>query len=239
MAREKDLPVLCGLGRAHCAGDEAGRSRRAAAARDALGADGGGNPPRADRPDRREHQRAPLRGGHLRARRSAPTCTAAASVPSWCSRAATDARPRPRDARRGDQPAYLSADDVPADQVEKEREIIVAQAAADPKLQGKPKEVLVKASEGKLRKFLGEITLLGQPFVKDDKQVVGDVLKRANAKSPAFRALRSRRRHREEAGRLRRRGDGPGPGSLTPDRSRRLNRNPARAGFLIMAPRRR
>jgi elongation factor Ts len=79
-------------------------------------------------------------------------------------------------------PRYLSADDVPAEQVEKEREIIVAQAAADPKLQGKPKEVLVKASEGKLRKFLGEITLLGQPFVKDDKQLVGDVLKRANAK---------------------------------------------------------
>jgi elongation factor Ts len=79
-------------------------------------------------------------------------------------------------------PRYLSAEDVPVEQVEKEREIIVAQAAADPKLQGKPKEVLVKASEGKLRKFLGEITLLGQPFVKDDKQLVGDVLKRANAK---------------------------------------------------------
>jgi elongation factor Ts len=83
-------------------------------------------------------------------------------------------------------PQYLSAEDVPADQVEKEREIFVAQAATDPKLAGKPKDVLVKASEGKLRKFLGEITLLGQPFVKDDKQTVAQVLKGANAKVLRF-----------------------------------------------------
>jgi elongation factor Ts len=83
-------------------------------------------------------------------------------------------------------PQYLSAEEVPADQVEKEREIFVAQAATDPKLAGKPKEVLVKATEGKLRKYLGEITLLGQPFVKDDKQAVGEVLKRANAKVLRF-----------------------------------------------------
>jgi elongation factor Ts len=83
-------------------------------------------------------------------------------------------------------PQYLSAEEVPAEQVEKEREIVVAQAAADPKLAGKPKDVLVKASEGKLRKFLGEITLLGQPFVKDDKQTVAQVLKGANAKVLRF-----------------------------------------------------
>jgi elongation factor Ts len=83
-------------------------------------------------------------------------------------------------------PQYLSAEDVPAEQVEKEREIFVAQAATDPKLAGKPKEVLVKASEGKLRKFLGEITLLGQPFVKDDKQIVAQVLKSANARVLRF-----------------------------------------------------
>jgi elongation factor Ts len=83
-------------------------------------------------------------------------------------------------------PQFLSAEDVPADQVEKEREIFIAQAAADPKLQGKPKEVLVKATEGKLRKYLGEITLLGQPFVKDDKQSVAQVLKHANARVVRF-----------------------------------------------------
>ena len=83
-------------------------------------------------------------------------------------------------------PQYLAAEDVPADQVEKEREIFVAQAGSDPKLQGKPKEVLVKASEGKLRKYLGEITLLGQPFVKDDKQSVAQVLKQAGARVVRF-----------------------------------------------------
>ena len=79
-------------------------------------------------------------------------------------------------------PTYLASDDVPAEQVEKERAIFIAQAAADPKLAGKPQDVLVKATEGKLRKFLGEITLLGQPFVKDDKQTVAQVLKAAGAK---------------------------------------------------------
>jgi elongation factor Ts len=83
-------------------------------------------------------------------------------------------------------PQYLAAEDVPADQVEKEREIFIAQAASDPKLAGKPKEVLVKATEGKLRKYLGEITLLGQPFVKDDKQSVAQVLKGANARVLRF-----------------------------------------------------
>jgi elongation factor Ts len=83
-------------------------------------------------------------------------------------------------------PQFLAAEDVPADQVEKEREIFIAQAASDPKLAGKPKEVLVKATEGKLRKYLGEITLLGQPFVKDDKQSVAQVLKGANARVLRF-----------------------------------------------------
>jgi elongation factor Ts len=83
-------------------------------------------------------------------------------------------------------PQYLSADDVPADQVARERDILVAQAASDPKLQGKPVEVLAKASEGKLRKYLGEITLLGQPFVRDDKQSVAQVLKQANARVLRF-----------------------------------------------------
>ena len=83
-------------------------------------------------------------------------------------------------------PQYLAAADVPADQVTKEREIYVAQVAADPKAAGKPAEIVAKMVDGKLRKFLGEITLLGQPFVKDDKQAVGDVLKKANAKVSRF-----------------------------------------------------
>jgi elongation factor Ts len=78
-------------------------------------------------------------------------------------------------------PQYLSADDVPAEQVSRERDIYVAQVAADPKAAGKPAEIIAKMVEGKVRKFLGEITLLGQPFVKDDKQSVGEVLKKAKA----------------------------------------------------------
>jgi elongation factor Ts len=79
-------------------------------------------------------------------------------------------------------PQYLSADEVPADQVAKEKEIFDAQIAQDPKAAGKPAEILAKMVDGKLRKFLGEITLLGQPFVKDDKQTVEQVLKKAGAK---------------------------------------------------------
>jgi len=78
-------------------------------------------------------------------------------------------------------PQYLGAEDVPADQVAKEREIYLAQVAADPKAQGKPAEIVAKMVDGKLRKFLAEVTLLGQPFVKDDKLAVAEVLKRAKA----------------------------------------------------------
>ena len=83
-------------------------------------------------------------------------------------------------------PQHLSADDVPAEQVAKEREIFVAQVAQDPKAAGKPADIIAKMVEGKVRKFLGEITLLGQPFVKDDKQSVGDVLKKAKANIVRF-----------------------------------------------------
>jgi elongation factor Ts len=79
-------------------------------------------------------------------------------------------------------PQYLSADQVPADQVAKEKEIFVAQVAQDPKAAGKPADIVAKMVDGKIRKFLGEITLLGQPFVKDDKQTVEQVLKKANAR---------------------------------------------------------
>ena len=83
-------------------------------------------------------------------------------------------------------PQYLAANDVPPDQVAKEREIYAAQVAADPKAKGKPADIVAKMVDGKLRKYLGEITLLGQPFVKDDKAVVGDILKKAGASVARF-----------------------------------------------------
>ncbi|HEU4655020.1 MAG TPA: translation elongation factor Ts [Steroidobacteraceae bacterium] len=76
-------------------------------------------------------------------------------------------------------PARVSAAEVPADEVAKERSIFVEQAKSDPKTSGKPQEIVDKIIEGKVRKWLGEITLLGQPFVKDDKQTVEQYLKTA------------------------------------------------------------
>jgi elongation factor Ts len=80
-------------------------------------------------------------------------------------------------------PRYLSADDVPKDLLAKEREIIVAQTAEEKK----PPEILAKMVDGKLRKFVDEITLTGQVFVKDDKKRVRDVLAANKAKVKGFR----------------------------------------------------
>jgi elongation factor Ts len=76
-------------------------------------------------------------------------------------------------------PARVSAAEVPADEIAKERSIFVDQAKSDPKTAGKPQEIVDKIIEGKVRKWLGEVTLLGQPFVKDDKQTVEQYLKTA------------------------------------------------------------
>jgi elongation factor Ts len=80
-------------------------------------------------------------------------------------------------------PRFVSNDDVPKDIVEKEREIIAAQTAGEKK----PPEILAKMVEGKLRKFLDEITLTGQVFVKDDKKRVRDLLSQNKAKVKGFR----------------------------------------------------
>ncbi|MFO1426768.1 MAG: translation elongation factor Ts [Steroidobacteraceae bacterium] len=74
-------------------------------------------------------------------------------------------------------PAYLSAADVPAAEAAKEREILLEKA----KTSGKPPEILAKMVEGQIRKWQGEITLLGQPFVKDPDQTVEKLLKAAGA----------------------------------------------------------
>jgi elongation factor Ts len=76
-------------------------------------------------------------------------------------------------------PARVTAAEVPADEVAKEKGIFIDQAAQDPKNAGKPRELLEKIVEGKVRKWLNEVTLLGQPFVKDDKQTVEQYLKKA------------------------------------------------------------
>jgi elongation factor Ts len=80
-------------------------------------------------------------------------------------------------------PRYVAGEDVPKAIVDKEREIIVAQTAEEKK----PPEILAKMVEGKVRKFVDEITLTGQVFVKDDKKRVRDVLAANKAKVKGFR----------------------------------------------------
>ena len=86
-------------------------------------------------------------------------------------------------------PAYLAATDVPADAVAKERDIRVEMLKNDEKNKGKPDNILVKIVDGGMNKWLAEITLLGQPFVKDDKQSVDKLLKSANAKVERYARL--------------------------------------------------
>jgi elongation factor Ts len=83
-------------------------------------------------------------------------------------------------------PPFLSSAQVPADEVAKERAVFVEQVKNDPKTAGKPEEIVAKMIDGKIRKWLGEITLLGQPFVKDDKQTVEQYLKRAGGEVAAI-----------------------------------------------------
>ncbi len=80
------------------------------------------------------------------------------------------------------KPAYLSVNDVPADVVAKEREIETAKALGE----GKPADIVAKMVEGRLRKSFAEITLLGQPFVKDPDVTIEKLLKTAKAQVVAF-----------------------------------------------------
>lgn len=73
-------------------------------------------------------------------------------------------------------PRYVSRDEVPADVIEKEREILMGQLKNDPKNAGKPEEVLGKIIEGRLNKFYEESVLVDQPFVKDPSKTIGELV---------------------------------------------------------------
>ncbi len=83
------------------------------------------------------------------------------------------------------RPAYLAKSEVSAEVVAREREILAARA----KESGKPPEIAAKMVEGGLSKYLNEISLLGQPFVKDDKQSVEKMLVARKSKVLGFRFL--------------------------------------------------
>jgi elongation factor Ts len=82
-------------------------------------------------------------------------------------------------------PLCVGADQVPAEALEKEREIFRAQALES----GKPAEIVDKIIEGRMRKYLEEVTLLGQAFVKDPDTQVGKLLKQAGATVVRFARL--------------------------------------------------
>jgi elongation factor Ts len=76
-------------------------------------------------------------------------------------------------------PVAVDAASVPAETVERERAIVVDQMKQDPKMAGKPDEMIAKIAEGKLNAFFKENTLAAQAFVKDPTKSVGDYLKSA------------------------------------------------------------
>jgi len=80
------------------------------------------------------------------------------------------------------RPICVDSDQVPTETVEKEREIFRAQAQDS----GKPAEIVEKMIEGRIRKFLAEVTLVGQPFVKNPDQTVGQLLKEKGARAAGF-----------------------------------------------------
>jgi elongation factor Ts len=83
------------------------------------------------------------------------------------------------------RPVCVDETQVPQELLDKEREIFIAQAQES----GKPAEIIEKMIDGRMRKYLGEITLVGQPFVKDPDQSVGKLLKGAGASVVRFERL--------------------------------------------------
>jgi elongation factor Ts len=81
------------------------------------------------------------------------------------------------------EPRFVTRDEVPADAIDKEREIARAQAKNDPKNASKPDQVIDKIVEGRVGKFYEEAVLLDQPFVKDPAKTVGELVTEKIAKT--------------------------------------------------------
>ena len=79
-------------------------------------------------------------------------------------------------------PQFVKSDDVPSDVIDKEKEIFSAQAAES----GKPAEIIEKMVGGRIRKFLAEISLVDQPFVKDPDVTVGKLVANSGAEVISF-----------------------------------------------------
>jgi elongation factor Ts len=81
------------------------------------------------------------------------------------------------------EPRYVSREEVPADVLEKEREIARAQAKNDPKMAGKPEQVIEKIVDGRINKYYEETVLNDQPFVKDPSKTVAELVTEKIAKT--------------------------------------------------------
>lgn len=79
-------------------------------------------------------------------------------------------------------PQYVNSEQVPAEVLEREKEVVKAQSEGS----GKPAEIIEKMVMGRIKKFLAEISLVEQPFVKDPDTKVGDLVKAANAELIGF-----------------------------------------------------
>ena len=73
-------------------------------------------------------------------------------------------------------PRFTTREEVPADTLDKEREILMEQLKNDPKNAGKPDDVLAKIIDGRLNKFYEDNVLIDQPFVKDPSKTIGDLV---------------------------------------------------------------
>jgi elongation factor Ts len=83
------------------------------------------------------------------------------------------------------RPVCVNESEVSAEMIQKEREIFAAQAEQS----GKPADIIAKMVDGRIKKFLAEVTLVGQPFVKDPETTVAKLLEKAAATVLSFQRM--------------------------------------------------
>ena len=105
------------------------------------------------------------------------------------------------------EPRYVTRDEIPADVLDKEREIARAQAKNDPKMANKPEQVIEKIVEGRLNKFYEESVLVDQPFVKAPEKTVGELVTEKVSKTGERIAVRRFTRYKMGEGLERRNED--------------------------------
>jgi elongation factor Ts len=93
------------------------------------------------------------------------------------------------------RPRWLDSEQVPPSFLQREKDVFQAQAATS----GKPEAIVAKMIEGRLRKAIEEVTLVGQPFVKNPDQTVGDLLKARGARVLAFARFEVAEEEEEQA----------------------------------------